>query len=160
MPEQADRTDSTSAGREGDCVERGGPCHILGPSRTGLILPKAQSRQQRGGRWISHSQMPTRTLPNTPRPSTLMRNTGLELLENASSRSPRPCAAHPGGTAPPWSGDRWGSRPPVPAAARELPTPSTRNSGSINPASQGAASSARKERVPRADAEPLLRARH
>ncbi len=29
-------------------MERGGPCHILGPSRTGLILPKAQSRQQRG----------------------------------------------------------------------------------------------------------------
>ena len=29
-------------------MERGGPCHISGPSRTGLILPKAQSRQQRG----------------------------------------------------------------------------------------------------------------
>ena len=36
---------------------------------------------------MSHSHTPARTLPNTPTPSTLMRNTGLELLQKASSRS-------------------------------------------------------------------------
>ena len=45
--------------------------------------------------WTSHSHTPTRTLPNTPAPSTLMRNAGLAVLQNVSSRSASPLVTLP-----------------------------------------------------------------
>ena len=61
----------------------------LPPPRNRIPVTKAEKM------WMSHSQTPTRTLPNTPLPSTLTRNTGLELLQKASSRSASPAVRRP-----------------------------------------------------------------
>ena len=51
-------------------------------------LPRKKKPVSRAERmWMSHRYTPARGLPKTPPPRTLMRNTGLELLQKPSSRS-------------------------------------------------------------------------
>ena len=80
-------------------MKSGTPCRSLRGRGTGPVPAKAQSRQQCGSTWISHSQMPTRTLPNTPMPGTLIRNTGLSCWKTSAAAPPHPFAVSLGGTA-------------------------------------------------------------
>ena len=67
------------AGGGGDGGHQGGG-KGYGPARDSPCRPLA-------GRGLAAPEQQVRTLPNTPLPRTLMRNTGLELLQKVKSRS-------------------------------------------------------------------------
>ena len=88
----APRTASTNACTSGTVrtgTGRRGSVRPPEPPRNKMPVKSAEST------WTSHSHTPTRTLPNTPAPSTLMRNAGLAVLQNVSSRSASPLVTLP-----------------------------------------------------------------
>ena len=90
---------------------------------------------------MSQRYSPVRTLPKTPLPSTLMKNTGLPVLQKVSSRSASLRDRLPSRYSYAAAPAPMGYPAVMPSSRAELPAPLTRNSGSISPASQGAASS-------------------